>query len=190
MQTNRTSTILLALTALAVGFAFQVNSQTVVRYDRDLYPTWRDEDGDCQDARQEVLIAESVEPPQMDDAGCRVISGRWFDPYTDQIFTDPRDLEIDHLVPLAEAHRSGSDQWSVERRLNYANDLFHRDTLIAVSASANRSKGDKDPAQWLPSNQSFHCEYVRKWILIKEVWSLEIDAAEAIAITDLLSRCS
>jgi len=160
-----------------------------VPYDRNLYPTWRDEDEDCQDTRQEVLIAESLQPPEMDDRGCRVVSGRWFDSYTGQTFTDPGDLDIDHIVPLAEAHRSGGDEWSAERRLNYANDLFHVDTLIAVSASANRSKGAKDPAQWLPSNQSYHCEYVRKWVVIKATWSLEMDAAEALTITDVLRGC-
>jgi hypothetical protein len=166
-----------------------VSGAASVPYDRDMYPTWRDEDGDCQDARQEVLIAESLQFPQMDDRECRVVSGRWFDPYTSQTFTDPGDLDIDHMVPLAEAHRSGGDEWSAARRLNYANDLFHVDSLIAVSANANRSEGDRDPAQWLPSNQSYHCEYVRKWVVIKATWSLEMDAAEALTITDLLRGC-
>ena len=160
-----------------------------VPYDRDLYPTWRDEDGDCQDARQEVLIAESFEPPEMDDRGCRVVSGRWLDPYTGQIFTNPSDLDIDHMVPLAEAHRSGAATWTAEQRQNYANDLFHVDTLIAVSASANRSKGDRDPALWLPPNESYDCEYVRKWVVVKATWGLTMDAEEASAVADVLRGC-
>ena len=77
------------------------------------------------------------------------MSGKWLDPYTGQIFTNPGDLDIDHMVPLAEAHRSGADTWTAEQREDYANDLFHTDGLIAVSASANRSKGSRDPSQWL-----------------------------------------
>ena len=98
-----------------------------IPYDRDLYRHWIDDDGDCQDTRQEVLIAESIEPVEMDNRGCRVVSGRWFDPFTGQTFTGPSDLDIDHMVPLAEAHRSGADTWDSGQREAYANDLFHRD---------------------------------------------------------------
>ena len=125
----------------------------------------------------------------MDDRECRVMSGRWFDPYTDQTFTDPGDLEIDHMVPLAEAHRSGGDEWPPEQRLNYANDLFHVDTLIAVSTSANRSKGDRDPALWMPPNEGYHCEYVRKWVLVKATWGLRMDGTEQKAVQDVLVAC-
>ncbi len=79
-----------------------------VPYDRDLYGGWRDADGDCQDTRQEVLIAESLVPVALDSRGCRVVSGQWLDPYTGQTFTNPSDLDIDHFIPLAEAHRSGA----------------------------------------------------------------------------------
>ncbi len=161
-----------------------------VPYDRDLYRHWTDADGDCQDARQEVLIAESVQIPEMDERGCRVVSGRWLDPYTGLTFTDPGDLDIDHFIPLAEVHRSGGDTWTAERREAYANDLFHRDGLIAVSASANRSKGDRDPADWLPPNESYQCDYVRKWVLIKVTWGLDMDADEQGAVQRVLAGCS
>ena len=125
----------------------------------------------------------------MDDRGCRVVSGRWLEPYSGQIFTNPGDLDIDHMVPLAEAHRSGADTWTAEQREDYANDLFHTDGLIAVSASANRSKGDRDPARWLPPNESYRCEYVRKWVLIKATWGLDMDADEQEAVREVLGSC-
>jgi len=132
-----------------------------VPYDRDLYGGWIDADGDCQNTRQEVLIAESLIPVQFDSRGCRVVSGEWLDPFTGQTFTNPGDLDIDHFIPLAEAHRSGASRWIPQLRRQFANDLSWPGSLIAVSASANRSKGDRDPANWLPPNQDFHCEYVR-----------------------------
>ena len=133
----------------------------VIPYDRDLYKHWVDADGDCQDTRQEVLISESLQPVVLDDRGCRVVSGEWLDLYTGQTFTDPSRLDIDHFIPLAEAHRSGSDTWTPEQRQAFANDLTNEHSLIAVSASANRSKGDRDPANWLPPDESFQCEYYK-----------------------------
>lgn len=134
-----------------------------VRYDRDLYGGWIDADGDCQDTRQEVLIEESLEAVILDERGCKVVSGKWYDPFTGKTFTNPRQLDIDHFIPLAEVHRSGSHSWTSSQRKSYANDLTIAETLIAVSASANRSKGDKDPAHWLPPNSEFHCKYVEIW---------------------------
>ncbi len=75
-----------------------------VPYDRDLYGGWIDADGDCQDTRQEVLIAESITPVQLDSRGCRVVIGTWFDPFTGQTFTNPGDLDIDHIIPHFHSH--------------------------------------------------------------------------------------
>ena len=160
-----------------------------VPYDRDLYRHWIDADGDCQDTRQEVLLAQSLQPVVLDGRGCRVVSGRWFDPYTGQTFTEPGDLDIDHFIPLAEVHRSGGDIWTARQREEYANDLSHPDVLIAVSASANRSKRDRDPAQWLPPNLDYRCAYVETWLAVKSIWRLEKDAREEQAIAQVLAEC-
>ena len=166
-----------------------VTNATSVPYSRDLYEHWIDADGDCQNTRQEVLITESLIPVMLDAQGCRVSSGLWFDSFTGQEFTDPSGLDIDHMVPLAEAHRSGSDTWTASRRRQYANDLSSPDILIAVSLSANRSKGDRDPANWLPPNREFHCEYVARWVMTKARWALRSDEAERAAIAGVLSSC-
>lgn len=149
------------------------------RYDRALYRHWVDDDGDCQDTRQEVLVAESVEPPVLDEKGCKVVSGKWLDPYTGEAITDPRRLDIDHMVPLSEAHRSGAYAWTKEQRRAFANDLSCGHALIAVAAKANRSKGDKDPANWMPPNETFHCEYLRRWVSVKQKYGLSFDVREA-----------
>ena len=160
-----------------------------VPYDRDLYGSWIDADGDCQNTRQEVLIAESLIPVRFDSRGCRVVSGRWLDPFTAQTFTNPSDLDIDHFIPLAEAHRSGADRWPPELRRQFANDLSWPGGLIAVSASANRSKGARDPAGWMPPNESFHCEYVKNWIITKAYWGLSMDDAEKRTVYSILGQC-
>ncbi|MBI4454750.1 MAG: HNH endonuclease [Acidobacteria bacterium] len=159
-------------------------------YSRDLYRHWIDEDGDCQDTRAEVLIAESLVAPQLDMRGCSVLSGLWFDPYTAKTFTDPRVLDIDHFVPLAEVHRSGGSSWTQELRQQYANNISDSATLIAVDRSANRSKGDKDPAGWLPSNEAYRCFYVSTWVQVKRRWGLLMDEAEAQAIESILNGCA
>ncbi len=161
-----------------------------VDYDRKLYKHWIDEDRDCQDTRQEVLISESIELVVLDERGCKVISGLWNDPFTGNTYTDPSDLDIDHMIPLKEVHVSGGYAWSAERREQYANDISNPDVLIAVSRSANRSKGARDVAHWLPTNEGFRCEYVRRWAAVKEAWGLDMDEVETDRILTLLSECS
>jgi len=158
-------------------------------YDRDLYPHWSDADGDCQDARQEVLIAESERPVELSADGCRVETGLWLGRFTGERFTDPSDLHVDHMVPLAEAHRSGAHRWSRARRDAYANDLGDPRSLIAVSAGANMSKGADDPAHWLPENNAYRCTYVRDWVAVKQRWDLSMDPAERRAVEQVLRTC-
>ena len=111
-------------------------------YDRDDWRRWTDEDSDCQNTRQEVLIEESATPVTYADSGqCRVAAGDWTGPYTGERFYDPSELDIDHMVPLANAHWSGGWAWSLERKRQYANDLSYEGHLVAAKASANRSKG-------------------------------------------------
>ena len=158
-------------------------------YDRDLYGGWIDADGDCQNTRQEVLIEESLIPVELDSRGCRVVSGQWLGAYTGQTFTDPSDLDIDHFIPLAEAHRSGASHWSSQRKRAFANDLSHPQTLRVVSRSVNSDKQDSDPADWLPPNVDFHCEYVRSWVFVKGYWDLTMDDREKSAVDSLLEQC-
>ena len=119
-------------------------------YLRKQWKHWSDADGDCQDTRQEVLIEESeiaVTFTNSDD--CRVLAGRWTDPYSGDVFTDPRHLDVDHMVPLRNAQRSGGWEWTKQRREAYANDLDNPEHLIAVDRSLNRSKSDQGPDKWM-----------------------------------------
>lgn len=148
-------------------------------YDRAAWPHWSDADGDCQDTRHEVLIAESEIPVKFETRErCRVKVGRWRCPYTGRTFTDPRKLDVDHLVPLAEAHRSGGYAWDRAKRERYANALDEPAHLVAVERESNRAKADKGPEAWMPRSEAYRCEYVDAWREIKARWDLEMDPRE------------
>ncbi len=101
-----------------------------------------------------MLIRDSVDPAQVSYPGCKVLAGRWLDPYTGVTYTSPAEVSIDHVVPLKEAWRSGASTWPTERLVALANDLNHREALATVEGSGNEQKGDKDPARWRPPDQA------------------------------------
>lgn len=162
-----------------------------VAYKRTFYRHWIDEDGDCQDTRQEVLIrdASNNKVTFQDEQRCKVTQGTWPDPYTGKTFRDPKALDVDHVVPLKNAHESGAWTWSAERKKQYANYLQYEKHLLAVSASENRKKGDKGPDRYMPPNAAYHCEYVKVWTQIKRDWELEMTEAEGQAVQVVLERC-
>ena len=158
-------------------------------YDRSLFGSWIDADGNGCNTRAEVLRAESATPAQVDPYGCHVLTGDWLSVYDGYRTDDPTELEIDHLVPLAEAWRSGADTWSHERRVAFANDLGHPGALVAVTAAMNRSKTDRDPAIWQPPNRSAWCSYAADWVSVKQRWQLAMDADELRAVRNMLTGC-
>jgi hypothetical protein len=153
---------------------------TGAHYDRDDWPHWTSI-GDGCDTRDLVLRAEGQDVRE--GKGCTT-SGTWVSAYDGVTVIDPGDLDIDHLVPLAEAARSGSREWTEAQREAYANDP---DGLIAVTATSNRQKGDQDPATWLPERD--RCGYVGRWIAVKREYRLTADRAEADALAAVLARC-
>ena len=121
--------------------------------------------------------------------GCDVVAGRWVDPYTGTVITEPSTIDIDHVVPLANAHRSGGARWSTTVKRSYANDLQLDVALVAVSASVNRSKGDRSPDQWKPPAASAWCGYASWWVEVKYRWSLTVTNPEKTALADMLATC-
>ena len=156
-------------------------------YSRDLFRLWVDADGDGCDTREEVLIAEAEEAPSQ-GSGCALSGGRWYSYYDGVSQTSASALDIDHVVPLAEAWDSGARSWSSSRRESYANDLGDSHTLVGVTASLNRSKGDQDVAEWLPPIND--CRYIKDWVTAKIRWGLDQDSAEKAALQDIAAGCA
>ena len=166
----------------------RIEPEHVGGYDRDLFADWYDADRDGCNTRKEVLIAESLDPVQI-GSGCSISGGRWFSIYDNVETTDSSKFDIDHMVPLSEAWDSGAWNWNADQRKHFANDLDQPFFLIAVTASSNRSKSDRDPAEWMPPNASYHCTYVRIWIEIKRAWDLSVDQAEHDYLANKLASC-
>ena len=144
-------------------------------YDRSLFKHWIDADKNGCDTRKEVLIAEAVVKPKK-GAKCILTGGKWVSPYDGKTYTKDASLDIDHVVPLAEAWRSGAWAWTAKQRQDFANDLTDSRVLIAVTASANRSKGDQDVKTWLPAK--YKCNYIEAWVAVKVRYSLTFDTGE------------
>ena len=101
------------------------------KYDRDDYKHWVDDDGDCQDTRVEVLVAENQGTISFStSSSCKVVSGSWYDPFTNTTFTEASSLDVDHMVPLKEAHESGAFEWSSEKKQKYAKIFLLRILLL------------------------------------------------------------
>lgn len=160
-------------------------AETRAGYDRDKFTHWVDANGDCQDTRDEVLEAESLVATT---GGCDITEGKWRSYYDGVTTEDPSDLDIDHLVPLAEAWDSGAKRWTAGTRKRFANDLGDRRSLVAVTASANRSKGDRDPAEWMPDRAG--CTYLRQWVAVKLRWSLTVDRPERRFLVKRTAKCA
>ncbi|WP_308198650.1 GmrSD restriction endonuclease domain-containing protein [Actinomadura litoris] len=154
-------------------------------YSREKFPHWITQSGTCN--TREVVLKRDGENVQT-DASCAAVSGTWKSPYDGATWTQASDIDIDHMVPLAEAWRSGASAWTTSRRQAFANDLTSSQ-LWAVTDNVNQAKGDKDPAKWSPPLSSFRCMYARSWIDVKYRYDLAIDSAEKTALNGMLGSC-
>jgi hypothetical protein len=157
-------------------------------YKRSLFKHWIDADHDGCNTRAEVLMSESS-TSTTHSSTCTIRRGKWWSAYDNRTITSASSLDIDHFVPLSEAWKSGAYNWSASRRQAFANDLKYPLSLIAVSSSTNRSKGDLDPAHWLPNFRGYTCTYAATWIAVKYRWSLTVDALEKSVLRGLIGSC-
>lgn len=153
-------------------------------YDRSRFGGWTDANADGCDTRQAVLISESRVRASR-KADCTVTGGRWFSVYDGRSWTNPSDVDIDHVVALREAWVSGAYGWSRSTRRRFANDLRFQPSLRAVTDNVNQSKGDRDPAEWLPTRAQ--CRYAINWVQVKFRWRLTANQSERSALGSILS---
>ncbi len=166
--------------------------RSMAGYSREKFPHWSDADefgweglpdASC-DVRDAALIRDGQDVKVGE--GCDVLSGRWRDPYAGGTYSDPSEIDIDHVVPLANAWRSGASTWEEELRERYANDP---DVLLSAEAGENRSKGDKGPEAWKPPLRSAWCDYATRWIAIKAEYDLSVNPQEKSALQRMLGTC-
>ncbi|PNS14971.1 hypothetical protein CAC42_2200 [Sphaceloma murrayae] len=154
-------------------------------YSRDLFPHWHTVSGACN-TRETVLKRDGTNVVQ--SSACAATSGTWRSPYDGATWTAASDVDIDHMVPLANAWRSGASSWTTARREDFANDL-DSPQLWAVTDNVNQEKSDQSPDSWVPPLTSFRCTYARSWIAVKNKWSLSVTSAEKSALQTLLNSC-
>ncbi len=176
----------LAPTSAAEEITLVIAEDQIGGYSRNLFKHWIDADKNGCNTRYEVLIAEATVKPKV-SAGCYLTGGRWRSSYDGKVFTNPTGLDIDHMVPLAEAWRSGAWAWTAAQRMDFANDLEDSRSLIAVTASLNRSKGDRDVAGWLPPRAQ--CNYISNWIAVKWRFDLTVDPNEGEFLQGKITAC-
>lgn len=182
-----------ALKGVVVGAAQKVD------YNRDDWNHWVDARS-CWTVREAVL-ARDAQPGSLvlkDKGGnttsdvnvaCEIVSGVWVDPYSGSQFTNPRDMDIDHMIPLKYAATHGGQAWDKPRKEAYANSM-EGTHLLAVSASENRSKSDKGPGSWKPSNTAYYCDYAQSWVKVSTGWGLSVDQKDYDALDSMLQTCS
>lgn len=168
--------------------ALPIATESRTGYERTKFKHWVDADKDGCNTRAEVLIDEAVTAPTV-GPGCKITGGSWRSYYDDTTVTNASGLDIDHMVPLAEAWDSGASAWTPARREAYANDLDAPRSLAAVTAKSNRSKSDQDPAEWMPPAPDAQCQYLSDWVSTKLRWALAADTVEVAALDSAAADC-
>lgn len=186
-----------ALTAIST---LTVSDNGYSGYKRDMFgASWADVNNNGCDTRNDVLASHMTNVVTSD--GCKVSSGNLFDTYTLEniAFSSDRSgggIDIDHVVALSNGWKSGLANASSDTRLKFANDPLN---LLPVDAGYNRTKGDKDTSEWIPSSMlklggnkfkpTVDCPYVARQVAIKKEYKLSVTSAERDAMKSVLSAC-
>ncbi|WP_240506439.1 HNH endonuclease family protein [Thermoactinospora rubra] len=163
-------------------------------FDRDEFgPAWADVDHNGCDTRNDILKRDLEEETfKKGTHDCVVLTGVLEDPYSGKTIHFRRgnetsmEVQIDHVVPLADAWQKGAQRWSEDKRKQFANDPLN---LLAVDGPLNNQKSDSDAASWLPPRRAYRCEYVARQIEVKAKYELWVTAAEKAAMERVLAAC-
>ncbi|MDU0315182.1 HNH endonuclease family protein [Phycicoccus sp. M110.8] len=154
---------------------------------------WTDTDRNGCDQRNDVLRRDLRGIRlKAGTHGCVVLSGTLLDPYTGRTIAFTRGpgtsaaVQIDHVVPLADAWVKGAARWDVGTRTTFANDPLN---LLAVSGPVNAAKGAGDAATWLPPAKGFRCAYAARQVAVKARYAVAVTSAERAALARILGTC-
>lgn len=161
-------------------------------YSRDEFgEAWFDVDGNGCDTRNDILTRDLTDITYRSN-GCLVSTGVLNDPYTGATIDFVRGWEtsilvqIDHVVPLADAWAKGAQKWSYEKRIQFANDPLN---LLAVDGPQNQAKGAGDAATWLPPARSYWCDYATRIVQVKDRYDIWVTRAEYEQLNQILLTC-
>jgi len=146
------------------------------------------------DTRDDILDRDLTGKTYVATKRCpnAVATGTLHDPYTNAVIAFQRGakvgeaVQIDHIVPLAYAWDMGAYGWPDPVRLRFANDPAN---LLAVQGQANQNKGDLPPAQWMPPNHAFACQYAMQFIAVLRGYSLPVDEASTGVLRQAAATC-
>ncbi len=161
-------------------------------YDREARfgTAWLDVDHNGCDTRNDVLARDLTDVERQ--GPCKVLRGTLVSPYTGERVDFVRGnrtstlVQIDHVVALENAWRTGAQQLSQEQREALANDPAN---LFAVDGHSNAQKRSGDAATWLPADTAFRCTYVEHQVTVKTAYRLWVAPAERDAMARVLDRC-
>ena len=156
-------------------------------YNRENWGSWSDQNQDCRNTRADVLQSESSETVSFPN-GCIVSTGQWTDPWSGQTFQEASQLDVDHHVPIANAHYSGGHAWSADKKQEYYNDTELPVALNAMTNTDNQAKSAQGPERWQPRQR--RCAYATGWVAVKSKYGLSITRPERTALADMLSTCT
>ena len=130
----------------------------------------------------------------------RVASGTWKIAYTGETLSFDskediaKNLQIDHIIPVAYAHRHGAASWDQDKKEEFYND-FGEDApeswgenktidypkvgnLIVSDAKSNIAKSDAGPSKWMPANPDYVLTYCEKWVKIAQTYGISLSQAD------------
>ncbi|MDC1175702.1 HNH endonuclease family protein [Bacteriovoracaceae bacterium] len=165
------------------------SQNSFAKYKRSFFAGWTDEDRDCQNTRQEILIARSLVDVKFrknrkskKKKNCTVDTGKWNDYYYHEVLLKASQIDIDHVVPLKHAYDTGAKSWPRSKRKQFSNNL---ENLVITNKRYNRQKGAKTPLKWLPLNKAYACKYFKQWFSIKRKYQLRISNEESQQFTQM-----
>lgn len=153
---------------------------------------WVDVDRNGCSTREDVLRRDLRDVVLKRGSACDVARGVLAEPYggaTVQFVRGSRTsglVQVDHVVALADAWKTGAAGWSAQQRLAFANDPLE---LVAVDANLNQDKRAGDAATWLPPHMAYRCAYVARQVAVKAKYQLWMTQSEKDASAAVLGTC-
>lgn len=156
-------------------------------------------DNPCWTSKKEALAIQAVPGTvKFEDANhketkdkaqaCSIVAGEWIDPYSGKRIKDPKDMDVDHIVPISYANDHGGDKWEVSKKSQFANDVESQ--LLAVSKKSKKTKNEASPSKFIPENKKYKCTYAKSFTSTLDKYELTVDKSNKKALSEILVECN